>query len=125
MRGLAVLAEVLSVIRGHDHQRVRRPPRASEGGEQDAQGVIGGRHLAQVGAVLVFEAGWRFVGRVGIEEMHPEEEGARPAFHPGHRIPHHLLRRALRHVYARAIGPGAHGDGAVVVKPLGQPPGRV
>ena len=97
VRQLAVLAERLAVVGGHDHQR-RRLAAAEERREERREEGVRGRHLAQIGIGL--EAGGeglrRRVGGVRVVEVHPEEArlaGVRRP--PGERRGHHLVARPL------------------------------
>ncbi len=98
---LAVLAQALAVIGGHHDQGVvelalvaqlveHLPHRPVQ--HRDL-GVVDGRRAQPLG-------GRRGVGLVGVEEVHPEEEGAarpllRPALEPAHR-PRRRLRTGAR-----------------------------
>ena len=69
----AVVAEPLAMIAGHNHRRLR-PPRL-EGLRQAPELLVDGGHLAQVRCgVAGPEPRRRFVGRVGIEVVDPEEQ---------------------------------------------------
>ncbi len=71
VRELAVFAETLAVIGSDDDERGARL--CIERGEQRSQCGIGPRHFSDVRRIGVARGvfGWRLIGRVGIEDMHP------------------------------------------------------
>ncbi len=99
MGQLAVLAQALAVVGGHRHRRLAVEAAAAELLEDAPHLLVDGGDLAVVGAAGVAGAPGRRrgIGRVGVVEVHPEEERARVVLRqPGERPVHHLAPRPLR-----------------------------
>jgi hypothetical protein len=89
VRALAELTQHLAVVAGQEDGRVLAPAQAVETVEQPSHDAIGRCHVVGVA----------HIGRVRLEEVHPEEEGLVAPGRPreGQRARAGLLARALGH----------------------------
>ena len=76
---LAVLAEALAVVGGHEHERARERPLLFERAQEPRDLRVHERDLAVVGrgAEPLGQLAGRLVGRVRVVVVHPQEERAR------------------------------------------------
>ncbi len=95
---LAVLAQVLAVIPGNDDQRLRKTD--SDPAGQLTERLVHERDLPVVRPLreALAERGRRHVGEMGIEIVHPDEEGRCRLGHPPERHLARLVRSALHEV---------------------------